>query len=177
MNKLTWVGLLAFIIEYVSLYIRNMIAMQNGDQFLVCKTKFKFLFIKDVTELTMFQSVTILEYRLYHKKCELLLKQPEIRFAGFLDSMGNLIAGGFKQGIIPLDDESERRKLHIETVLRGKIEQEFNYDLGSVAYSATRRNKVVTFTFPVDEKVLFVSSQLSVNIDKTAKKIIKICGI
>ncbi len=44
----------------------------------------------------MSQSVNLLEYQLYHKKCELLLKQPEIRFAGFLDSMGNLIAGGFR---------------------------------------------------------------------------------
>ncbi len=91
--------------------------------------------------------------------------------------MGNLIAGGFKEGVIPLNDESERRKLHIETVLRGKIEEEFSYDLGSVAYSATRRNKVVTFTFPVDGKVLFVSTQLNVEIDKTANKIIEICGI
>ncbi len=125
----------------------------------------------------MLKSVNILVYRLYHKKCELLLKQPEIRFAGFLDSMGNLIAGGFKEGIMPLNDESERQKLHIETVLRGKIEQEFDYDLGSVAYSATRRNKVVTFTFPVDEKVLFVSAELNVDIEKTANKIIKIIGI
>jgi hypothetical protein len=123
------------------------------------------------------KSVNLLVYQLYHKKCELLLKQPEIRFAGFLDSMGNLIAGGFKEGIMPLNDESERQKLHIETVLRGKIEQEFDYDLGSVAYSATRRNKVVTFTFPVDEKVLFVSAELNVDIEKTANKIIKIIGI
>jgi len=123
------------------------------------------------------KSVNLLVYQLYHKKCELLLKQPEIRFAGFLDSMGNLIAGGFKEGVFPLNDESERQKLHIETVLRGKIEQEFNYDLGSVAYSATRRNKVVTFTFPIDGKVLFVSTQLNVNIDKTANKIIEISRI
>ena len=125
----------------------------------------------------MLKSVDLLVYQLYHKKCELLLKQPEVRFAGFLDSMGNLIAGGFKEDIMPLNDESERQKLHIETVLRGKIEQEFNYDLGSVAYSATRRNKVVTFTFPIDGKTLFVSTQLNVNIDKTANKIIKISGI
>ncbi len=125
----------------------------------------------------MSQSVNLLEYRLYHKKCELLLKQPEIRFAGFLDSMGNLIAGGFKEGVLPLNDESERQKLHIETVLRGKIEQEFSYDLGSVAYSATRRNKVVTFTFTSDGNVLFVSTELNVDIDKTANKIIKISGI
>ena len=125
----------------------------------------------------MSESVNLLEYRLHHKKCELLLKQPEIRFAGFLDSMGNLIAGGFKEGIQPLNDESERRRLHIETVLRGKIEQEFSYDLGSVAYSATRRNKVVTFTFPANGNVLFVSTELNVDIDKTANKIIEISGI
>jgi hypothetical protein len=91
--------------------------------------------------------------------------------------MGNLIAGGFKEGIIPLDDESERQKLHIETVLRERMEEEFNYDLGSIFYSATRRNKVVTFTFPVDGNVLFVSTQLYVDIEKIANKIIKISGI
>jgi len=54
---------------------------------------------------------------LYHHKCNLLLVEPEIRFAGFLDAMGNLISGGFKNDVIPLHDESERRKIHIETVL------------------------------------------------------------
>ena len=125
----------------------------------------------------MSQSVNLHEYQLYHKKCELLLKLPEIRFAGFLNSMGNLIAGGFKEGVIPLDDESERQKLHIETVLRERMEEEFNYDLGSIFYSATRRNKVVTFTFPVNGNVLFVSTQLYVDIEKIANKIIKISGI
>jgi Family of unknown function (DUF6659) len=104
----------------------------------------------------MSQSVNLLEYKLYHKKCELLLKQPEIRFAAFLNSMGNLIAGSFREGVKPLHDESERRKLHIETVLREKIEQEFNNDLGSVVFSATRRNKVVTLTFPMNGNVLCV---------------------
>ena len=68
----------------------------------------------------MLQSVNLLEYKLYRKKSELLLKEPEIRFAGFLDEMGNLIAGDFKEGITPLHDETERRKLHLETGLRAK---------------------------------------------------------
>lgn len=125
----------------------------------------------------MYQSVNLLEYKLCHKKCELLLKEPEIRFAGFLDEMGNLIAGGFKDGVVPLHDETERRKLHMETVLREKIGQEFDYDLGSVEFSSSRRKKVVTFTFPFDEKFLLVSTQLDVDIDKTAQKIVNICRI
>ena len=91
--------------------------------------------------------------------------------------MGNLIAGGFKEGIIPLHDESERQKLYMETVLRVKIRKEFDYDLGSVQYAAARRKKVVTMTFPLNGKVLFVSTELIVNIEDTAEKIMKICGI
>ncbi|MGI9565579.1 MAG: DUF6659 family protein [Nitrosopumilus sp.] len=125
----------------------------------------------------MFQSVNLEEYYLYHRKCNLLLEEPEIRFAGFLDSMGNLIAGGFKEGIVPLHDESERRKLHIETVLRAKTEQDFDYDLGEVEYSVSRRKKVITYTFVLEDKVLFVSSEPTVDIEKTAQKIIKISNI
>ena len=125
----------------------------------------------------LFQSINLKEYYLYHQKCELLLKEPEIRFACFLDGMGNLIAGGFKEGVTPLHDESERRKLHIETVLRAKTEQEFDYDLGKVEYSASRRKKVITYTFELDEMILFASSEPNVDIEKTAQKIIKISGI
>jgi len=123
------------------------------------------------------QAVNLQEHYIYHKKCNLLLQIPELRFAGFLDSMGNLIAGGFKEGIIPLHDESERQKLYMETVLRVKIRKEFDYDLGSVQYAAARRKKVVTMTFPLNGKVLFVSTELIVNIEDTAEKIMKICGI
>ena len=125
----------------------------------------------------MLQSVNLKEYQLYHEKCNLILQEPEIRFAGFLDSMGNLIAGEFKDGIIPFHDESERRKLYIETVLGIKTAQEFDYDLGSVDYIAARRKKVITFTFALNDKVLFVSTESNIDIEKTAQKIIKIYGI
>ncbi len=135
------------------------------------------LYVKNINEQTVFQSVNLKEYQLYHQKCNLLLQEHEIRFAGFLDPMGNLVAGGFKDGVIPLHDESERRKLYIETVLGIKIAQEFDYDLGSVDYIAARRKKVITFTFTLNGKTLFVSTESNVDIEKTAQKIIKICGI
>ncbi len=125
----------------------------------------------------MYKSVSLVEYQLYHRKCDLLLQETEIRFAGFLDPMGNLIAGGFKEGVTPLDKDSERLKLHMETVLRVKTEQDFDYDLGTVEYSASRRKKVITFTFAFDDKVLFVSTETNVEIEKTAQKIMKICSI
>jgi len=125
----------------------------------------------------MLKSVNLLEYQLYHKKCNLLLQETEIRFAGFLDFMGNLIAGGFKESVTPLNDDLERLKLHIEIVLRVKTEQDFDYDLGTVEYSATRRKKLIMFTFSLDDKVLFVSTEPNVEIEKTAQKIMKISSI
>ncbi len=125
----------------------------------------------------MLEAVNLQEHYMYHQKCNLLLEIPELRFVGFLNSMGNLIAGGFKQGVTPLHDESERQKLYMETVLRVKIRKEFDYNLGAVQYAAARRKKVVTMTFPLNGMVLFVSTELNVDIEDTAEKIMKICGI
>ena len=118
------------------------------------------------------------KYDLFARKCDLLLQEREIRFSGLLDPMGNLVAGKFKKGIEPLKDESERRKMFIEAVLRVKTRQEFDQDLGPVRYAASRRDNVVMLTFPVlGNHVLFVSAEPDVDMDKIAKKIIKICGI
>ncbi len=65
----------------------------------------------------------------------------------------------------------------METVLRVKTRKEFDYDLGAVQYASARRNKVVTMTFPLNGKILFVSMELNVDIEDTAEKIMKICGI
>jgi hypothetical protein len=103
-----------------------------------------------------------------NQKCELLLKEPEIRFAGFLDMMGNLVEGSFSDGIKPLN---QRKKMFVEAVLRIRTRQDFDENLGPVEYAAARRKNVVTMTFLYDDKVLFVSAEPNVDIDKTAQKI------
>ena len=104
--------------------------------------------------------------------CEHLVNEPEIRFAGFLDMMGNLLAGKFKTGIEPLKDDSDRKKMFIEAVLRIRTRQEFDANLGPVKFAAARREKVVTLTFLVENTVLFVSANTNINIDETAEKIL-----
>ena len=113
------------------------------------------------------------ENQSYQQKCDLLAKEPEIRFAGFLDFMGNLVVGKFREDVMPLKNEDERKKMFIEAVLRIRTRQEFDENLGQVEYAAARRANVVTFTFFVDDKVLFVSAEPDVDIDITARKILK----
>ena len=117
------------------------------------------------------------EYYPYEEKCQSLLKEPEIRFAGLINHMGNLVAGGMKEGLTPLEDEADMRKLYMELILRVSTRKEFDYSLGPVDYSASRREKAVVISFPIDNKVLLVSANTNVNIDETAKKIKKVAGI
>jgi len=117
------------------------------------------------------------EYYPFEEKCQSLLKEPEIRFAGLINHMGHLVVGGMKKGMSPLEDEADMRKLYMELILRVSTRKEFDYSLGPVEYSASRREKAVMISFPIGNKVMLISAETDVNIDETAKKIKKICGI
>jgi len=117
------------------------------------------------------------EYQKYQRIYEELLKEPKIRFIGFIDYMGNLLLGGFRKGVTPLKGESERQKIFLEVALRVRTREDFDPDVGPVKYAASRRARVVMMTFPLMNKILFVSMEPDVEMDTIAKKIIKICGI
>jgi len=109
----------------------------------------------------------------YQKQCEKILSEPEIRFAGIISEMGRLIAGGFKKGIVPLEDDYERQKLFMELALRVATRREFDSSMGRVKYSAARREKVVMMSFPLKNCILMVVAEPQVNIDRLAYRIIK----
>jgi len=113
----------------------------------------------------------------FEQKCQNLLKEPEIRFAGLISPMGHLVAGGMKKGLKPLEDDADMRKLYMELILRVSTRQEFDQSLGVVNYSASRREKAVVLSFPIGNKVLLISANTDVDIDETAKKVKKIAGI
>ena len=117
------------------------------------------------------------EYYVFEQKCQNLLKESEIRFAGLVNPMGHLVAGGMKKGLKPLEDDADMRKLYMELILRVSTRQEFDKTLGVVNYSASRREKAVVLSFPIGNKVLLISANANVNIDETAKKVMKIAGI
>ena len=116
------------------------------------------------------------EYRIFQEKCDLLLKEDNVRFAGLINNMGKLVAGGFKEGVSPHEDEAERQKMFMELALRVSMRMEFDYSLGPVKYSASRREKVVMLSFPINNNVMMVSAETSIDIDKFAQKILKIIG-
>jgi len=106
------------------------------------------------------------------KKIANILEEPEIRFCGLIDSSGNLVAGEFKKGVVPLETDKQRRQLFQELAHRVANRQGFDSNLGRVKYSASRREKVVMMSFPIGRYIILIITELSINIDRFAWKII-----
>lgn len=113
---------------------------------------------------------------IYADKCQSALLEPEIRFAGIIDEGGRMIAGGFKNGIEPLENDETRLNAFIKFVSRISIRNEYDQSLGPINYLAARRDKIIliSFPFPVTKVILLISAEPTADIEKTAAKIVRI---
>ncbi len=114
--------------------------------------------------------------KLYDEKCNRLLGESEIRFAGIVDNNGKLISGGFKEGITPYENDETKLQSFFEFVSKASIRKELDESLGPINYLAARRDKavLVSFPFPITQILLLISAEPTVNIESLAKKVVEI---
>ena len=115
-------------------------------------------------------------YEFFQKKLDEIFSEKDIRFAGFIDLDGNLIKGKFREGIIPFENDEEQKKIYRELAIRVSTRQKFDYSMGRVKYSASRRERLVMMSFPLDKFILLITAEPNINIDRLAYKIIQIMG-
>jgi hypothetical protein len=97
-----------------------------------------------------------------------------IRFAGAIDKMGTLVAGGMRKGIKPLEPREDRRKLYIEYALRNAMRSEFDDEYGKTVYAMSEREKIKIATFPYGEHLILISIEKKAQHDKVIHKVLKI---
>ena len=109
----------------------------------------------------------------YEKLCDTLFDMNRsIRFAGVIDKMGKLIAGGMRKGIEPLDSKEERRKLYLEYALRTAMRQDFDSKYGRVIYTMAEREKIKIASFPMGEHLVLVSIDRKAAHEKIIREIL-----
>ena len=115
-------------------------------------------------------------YEIYDNKCQKMLDEDEIRFAGIINEDGKLVSGGFKKDITPLESDEAKLKSFMEFVSKVTIRKEYDESLGPINYLAARRDKavLVSFPFPVSKFVLLISANPSVDIEQLAAKVVDI---
>jgi len=96
--------------------------------------------------------LTVDESSLLDIFCKKMCDQPKIRFCGIINSMGHLVAGKFKDDILPLDNEQQRQMLYMQSKLELSMKADFNDNLGHVNYVVTYRDNVVIINIPSDNQ-------------------------
>ena len=74
---------------------------------------------------------------------------PNIRFAGIVNKMGTLVAGGMRQSIKPMENEVDTSKLYLESALRSEMRKDFDKEFGKTIYSFLEREKIKAASFPL----------------------------
>ena len=87
--------------------------------------------------------------RIFHTFCNKMCCEQKIRFCGVINSMGRLVAGNFKDGIQPLDNDQQRQMLYMQSKLELSMKSDFNDNLGNVNYVLTYRDNVVIINIPL----------------------------
>lgn len=111
----------------------------------------------------------------YEKLCDSIFALDRgVRFAGVIDKMGNLVAGGMKEGVRPLEPREERRRLYLEFALRNAMRQDFDEEYGRVIYTLSEREKIKITSFPMEDHLVLVSIDKDIDHDKMIKRILKL---
>jgi hypothetical protein len=107
--------------------------------------------------------------------CDRIIKlDSSIRFVGIVNNRGEVIEGGFRQGIEPLLDGSDEQQMYINSLSNLTMLQSYSDRLGMVRYSVTEHEKVKLMTFPLGGGILCLSMMPKANMNKIRDKVMKV---
>ena len=106
--------------------------------------------------------------------CDRIIKiDRKIRFVGIVNSRGEVIEGGFQQGIEPLLNETEEQQMYVQSLSNLTTLELYNDRLGKVHYSLTEHEKVTLMTFPLGDCILCLSVTPRANVNKIRDKVMQ----
>lgn len=100
----------------------------------------------------------------YEKLCEAIFAlHDDIRYAGVIDDTGLLIAGGMRNGIDSVVDQTNEELYLAQTALRKSMRQRFDESMGRARFAYVEREKISIITYYMNKKILLVT--LEPNVD------------
>jgi hypothetical protein len=107
--------------------------------------------------------------------CDRIIKlDRSIRFVGIVNNRGEVIEGGFKQGVEPMLNGTDEQQMYIHSLSNLTMLQSYKDRLGMVRYSLTEHEKVILMTFPLEDGILCVSALPKANINKIRDEVMKV---
>jgi hypothetical protein len=101
-----------------------------------------------------------------------------IRFVGIINGMGDLVAGGMREGVQSMEDRENSSKLYLEFLLRSEMRKDQDVEFGKTVYSFSEREKIKFAVFPLLRNHLLMVSMENreSNHDGIIEKILNLTG-
>ncbi len=108
--------------------------------------------------------------------CDTIIKlDRNIRFVGIVNDKGEVIEGGFQDGVEPLLEGSDEQEMYTNSLSNMALLKNYSDRLGKVKYSLTEHQKIATMTFPLDNDILCLSVySKNTNVDKLKNTVLEI---
>lgn len=88
--------------------------------------------------------------RSFEQLCDNIFKlSSNIRFVGIISGMGDLVAGGMREGVQSMEDKENSSKLYLEFLLRSEMRKDQDSEFGKTVYSFSEREKIKFAVFPL----------------------------
>lgn len=105
--------------------------------------------------------------------CEQIIKlDRNIRFVGIVNGRGEVIEGGFQQGVQPLLNGTDEQQMYIQSLSNMTALEQYRDRLGRVRYSITEHEKVTLLTFPLNDGILCLSTSSKTDPVKIRDKVL-----
>ena len=92
-----------------------------------------------------------------------------MRFASIIDHNGNIVEGIMKEGKSSLESQKQEEHFCKQVAKRRKMRKEFDRQLGKVRYVHVEREKVTQFAIYTKRKIIFVTLEPEISIQRKMK--------
>ena len=100
---------------------------------------------------------------------KIIALDSNMRFASIIDHNGNIVEGIMKEGKSSLESQKQEEHFCKQVAKRRKMRKEFDRQLGKVRYVHVEREKVTQFAIYTKRKIIFVTLEPELSIQRKMK--------
>ena len=108
--------------------------------------------------------------------CDTIIKlDRNIRFVGIVNDKGEVIEGGFQDGVEPLLEGTDEQEMYTNSLSNITLLKNYSDRLGKVKYSLTEHQKIAMMSVPLDNGILCLSvHSKDIDVDKLKNTVLEI---
>jgi len=111
------------------------------------------------------------ELKQLEEYCNLILEIDKIKFVGVINSLGNLIAGGFAKDTIPVGTEEVQKMMYIQLKLDLNMREDYDGLFGPVSYVVSKRSNAKKISIPIGTYMILLITEPEFDYEPTVEKI------